>query len=148
MKSNFSLWLSGIVRGLTIAVVFFFGTLFVLNYIEQVTPDSVRVRNIKSVMAALEQYYAANGAYPVLSVPDSPLPALSGALVGGGYISSIPADPAPSSEQTRYVSFDGKAFGLRVYVEKSGGLCIVEVRTFDTGWWSPQPDQKLRTCWL
>jgi hypothetical protein len=77
MKSNIGLWLFRIVSGLTIVIVFFFGTLFLLNYLNPLTPDSVRVKNVKSVMAALEKYYAANGAYPVLPVPDSLLPELS-----------------------------------------------------------------------
>ena len=118
-----------------------------LDYFNRLTPDSVRANNVKSVMAALEKYYAANGAYPVLPIPDSPLPELSGPLAGGGYISSVPVDPPPLSQQTHYLSYDGNNYGLWVYFEKSGP-CIVEVRISGTGWWGPKPNQKLPPCQL
>src|SRR4051812_20869030 len=100
--------------GLAIVVVFFFGTLFALDYMGWGSPDSIRASNAKAIMEALQKYRTAKGAYPVLPVPDSPFSELAGPLVGGGYISAIPTDP-PGSQKPHYVSYDGKAYGLWLF---------------------------------
>jgi hypothetical protein len=147
MKSRWLLWVVG---GLATALAFFFGTLFFLDYGNDVrspdatrianAPDATRIANAKLVIAALKKYRAEKGAYPVLKVPDSRIKELTGSLVSGGYIASIPDDP-PDAEPTHYVSYNGKAFGL--WVQQKSGPCIVEFDESNTGWWGQPPACKL-----
>jgi hypothetical protein len=99
------------VGALAIVLVSFLATLYVLDSLD---PDVIKKKNASAIITALERYYAANGAYPILSVRDSAVSELVGPLVGGGYISAIPTD-APGVEPTHYYSPDGKAFGLLLH---------------------------------
>jgi hypothetical protein len=125
------------IGGSAVIACFFFGTLFALDFMDRRSRDTARIDTVKSVMAALEKYRAARGAYPVLPVPDIAITQLSGPLVGGGYLTTIPNDP-PGADQTRYVSLDGTAFGLRIALERSG-VCRLAVGGPGTGWWGNPP---------
>ena len=61
-----------IAGAITIVVVSFFVTLRVLEYVGfAATADELRASNAKQIMAALEKYRAAKGAYPVLPDKDT-----------------------------------------------------------------------------
>ena len=124
-------YLLRLVGALAIVTLFFFGTLFVLDH-TGLQPESTGIANAWTIAAALERYRADKGAYPVLPVLDSPVTELSGSLVAGGYLSDIPTLPT-GAEQIRYVSVDGRAFGLRVVL--SSGPCIIEIGISKSGWW-------------
>jgi hypothetical protein len=122
-----------LVGALAIVATFFFGTLFALDFIERRSRDLVRIETARSVMNALEKYRQARGAYPVLlPALDGNLSELSAALIGGGYLSAIPQPPG--AFPTRYMSPDGKVYGLWVRRERNGD-CIIEVGVSKTGWW-------------
>jgi hypothetical protein len=120
--------------GVVIVALFFFGTLFALDFFDRRSRDAARIETAKSIMPALEKYRAAKGAYPVLPVPDSLIKELSGPLVTGGYLGAMPS----GLDQTRYASFDGKSFGLWIYLERSGP-CKIVVNAPSTGWWGDLP---------
>lgn len=87
-------------------------------------------------MGALERYYAAKGAYPVLPARDGYVPELAAALVSGGFISQIPSD-APGPEPTRYYSNDGKSFGLLLHFPTLFP-CKITMRDPGKDWWGPE----------
>jgi hypothetical protein len=118
---------------IAIMLVFFFGTLYWLDWLD---PDVARKKNANALIAALERYYAANGAYPILPVRDSLISELAGPLVRDGYIPAIPSD-APGVEPTHYYSFDGKAFGLWLHF-KASLPCKIAVRDQGKDWWGGQ----------
>jgi hypothetical protein len=118
-----------------IIAIFFFGTLFVLDYTDS-QPESAGIANARILVAALEKYRADKGDYPVLPAYESSVTELLSPLVKGGYLSTIPTTPA-GEEQIRYVSVDGKAFGLRVVVGKAP--CIIEKGISKSGWWGVPP---------
>jgi hypothetical protein len=97
---------------LAIIATFFLGTLFSLDFMDRRSRDSLRANHARSIMAALEKYHATHGAYPILPVPGSNTTELQVPLVGGWYLRAIPRDPLGAETQSRYVSFDGKAYGL------------------------------------
>jgi hypothetical protein len=124
-----------LVGALAIVTLFFFGTLFVLDHTDS-QPEPSGIANARTIAAALEKYRADKGAYPVLPVLDSPVTELFSSLVNGRYLSNIPTASA-GGEQIRYVSVDGRAFGLRVVL--SNGPCIIEVGISKSGWWGNPP---------
>jgi hypothetical protein len=122
-----------LVGALAIVAISFFGTLFALDFLERRSRDLVRIETAKAVMSALEKYRQARGAYPVLlPALDGNLSELSPPLIGGGYLSAIPQPPG--AFPTRYMSPDGKVYGLWVRGERNGD-CIIEVGISKTGWW-------------
>ncbi len=125
-----------IAGAITIVVVSFFVTLTILDYSPPLTPDQVRASNAKQIMAAVEKYRAAKGAYPVLPAVDSVAFELRKPLVEGNFIAAVPTDPS-DAEATRYVSVDGKSFGLKVIQNKTS--CLIEVRAYKSGWWGQPP---------
>jgi hypothetical protein len=124
-----------IVGGSAIVAAFFFLTLFLLDRYE--VPDPL-AQEAKSLKTALNEYRAAKGAYPIL--PDSPTVDLKKELVRGGYLRP---DSSPEPDATaRYVSFDGKSYGLWFHIDRTvsnplGTPCVIEVGTdgAKTGWW-------------
>jgi hypothetical protein len=126
-----------VIGAFAVVAASFFGTLFVMNMLDKEARDSTRIDTVKAVMAALEKYRTAKGAYPILPKLDGLLPELSGALVGGGFIGAVSADP-PGAPQSHYISPDGKMYGLFVRLEKTGD-CRVEVGVSNTGWWGNLP---------
>jgi hypothetical protein len=123
--------------GLAIVAVSFFGTMFLLDFMDRRSRDALRIETAKSIMAALAKYRASKGAYPLLTPLDSPMVGLANSLVGNGYLTAIPPNPI-GSDPSRYVSVDGTAYGLLIYLEGSGA-CRVEVGASKTGWWGQPP---------
>jgi hypothetical protein len=134
------------IGGLAIVALFFFATLFVLQYLDPGARDRIRAEHIKSLRAALESYRSARGSYPIY--PDNPVDDLKKDLVDGGFLTAIPADPlrgSPGGQQYRYVS-DGRRYGMLIKLEAgsskipSGGLCLTGVETKGSGMWREPPD--------
>ena len=83
----------------------------------------------KLLMMGLEKYRSAKGAYPVLV--DKPTMSLKSNLVDGCFLKEIPPDTM--DQQMRYVSPDGKSYGI--LSQKNGKRCLIEVGVRNTGWW-------------
>lgn len=142
-------WLLWTVGGMAVVVSFFFGTLFVLDNIEYKslkTGDDLRAEHARLIMTALEKYRSARGTYPVFPPPhDVPAADLKNELVKAGYLRRIPEDPL-WPENPRYVSYNGKIYGLlfRLEVAKGNipatGQCLTGVGTSGNIWWGPPPN--------
>ena len=89
------------------------------------TRDSQRVADLKKVQSALELYYADNRKYPVGSNGVRISLALS-SLVSGGYIPSLPTDPAPSASA-------GYCSGYRNYYYGSSGTSYALAAVMEVG---------------
>jgi hypothetical protein len=138
-----------IVGGFGIIAIFFLGTLFLLDYMDTKDPgsrDRLRAEHAKSIMAALEKYRGARGAYPLFPPQyDVALADLKTALVEGGYLRSIPADPLSPDKPYRYISYDGTVYGLLFRLELAhqnipAGQCLIGVGTAASGWWKQPPN--------
>jgi hypothetical protein len=138
-----------ILGGVAIVAGSFFGTLFILNRMDALEyPDSIRSDHAKMIKAALEKYRSARGAYPS-PFTGNPLSDLKPFLVDTGYLRAIPEDPDPATaatKQYRYVSDDGKVFGILLPLKfaagkvPAGGNCVTGVGSSGRGWWSSAPD--------
>jgi hypothetical protein len=139
-----------IIGGIGVVAVSFFATLFVLDYKESVPTDPngrdlLRAEHARSIEAALEKYRSARKTYPVFPSADVLLSDLKKALVDGGYLNTIPADPLWRDKPYRYVSYNGSSYGLLFHVELAkanipkGGQCLIEVGASATGWWGQPP---------
>ena len=104
-----------------------------------------RVRDARVLMSLLDDYHTAKGAnpalYPVLQKYDVPVAAVTEVLANSSVVfgSRVKfSDPDPAA---RYVSVDGKSYGLRYHFKKPGlpAMCIVEVGARNTGWWGQPP---------
>jgi hypothetical protein len=94
------------------------------------SPDQIRAGTAKLVMAALEKYRTAKGAYPRLT--NNPLTDLKPALVEGGFLSDIPRD-LTDAQPMRYISNNGTSYGI--LSTKNRQPCLIEVGISNTGWW-------------
>jgi hypothetical protein len=94
------------------------------------SPDQVRAGTAKLLMAALERYRSAKGAYPVFS--NNLVTDLKPALVDGGFLNAIPRDPT-DAQPMRYVSTTGTSYGI--LSTKNSQPCLIEVGINNTGWW-------------
>lgn len=112
--------------GLLIMVLFFVGTLFVIDHYapdfnDPNTRNRLRGKHAEQLMNALEGYRKARGAYPLL--PDNEVDDLKRFLVEGGYLAAIPSDPLRQTrgKQYRYGTPDGIAYGLLFHIESADG---------------------------
>lgn len=136
-----------VVGSLAIVLGSFFGTLFILDQKAELPyPDSVRELHAMIIKAALEKYRSTHGAYPSPFTGNS-LSDLKPFLVDTGYLKAIPEDPEPATgdKQYRYVSDDGKVFGLLLPLKFAAGKvpagsCVTGVGSSGRGWWSNAPD--------
>jgi hypothetical protein len=94
------------------------------------SPDQQRAGTAKSLMAALEKYRSAKGAYPVF--PNNRITDLKPALVDGGFLSAIPPDLS-DAQPMRYISNTGTSYGI--LSTKNRQPCLIEVGISNTGWW-------------
>jgi hypothetical protein len=128
--------ISNIVGGIAIVATSFFGTLFLLDRYKNQDPLA---REANSLRAALKEYRAAKGAYPI--VPDGLIVDLKKELVLGGYLR--PGSHPEPDTGGHYVSFDGKSYGLLFYIDRTssdGTPCVIEVDTTGpTEWWGRPP---------
>jgi hypothetical protein len=133
--------------GLAIIAIFFFGTLFALDFYSPARANNlVREQHIKLLSDALEKYHQARGSYPLLA--EGPVDDLKGELVGGGFIATIPSDPARSSKGPQYRYAGGaNTYGLLVTLESQPFLigartaltCTVGVHIHGSGAWGDPP---------
>jgi hypothetical protein len=94
------------------------------------SPDQVRARTAKLLMAALDKYRSAKGAYPLLG--NNRLTDLRPTLVDGGFLTEIPPD-LTDAQPMRYISTTGTSYGI--LSTKNRQPCLIEVGIKDTGWW-------------
>ena len=99
---------------------------------EPTTPDELRAHTAKLMMAALEKYRGARGAYPLLD--DNRLTDLKPTLVDGGFLKEIPPHDFPGAQPMRYISKTGTSYGI--LSAKNGRPCLVEVGASNTEWWA------------
>jgi hypothetical protein len=120
--------------GLAMIAILFFGTLFVLQYFGS---RMAFADEAESLMTALQDYRREFGAYPVRPVPDISTIEAKQVLAKAGH-------PARNSDledpDARYVSFDGKSYGLLFHLGPRYNYlpvnsCIIEVDVTNTGWW-------------
>jgi hypothetical protein len=129
-----------------IVLVFFFGTIFVLDYNDRRVRDRTRAEHADLLKGALEKYHKAHGTYPLLS--DNAVDDLKGFLVDPGYLRVIPSDPLRpvTGYQYRYVSNGQQLYGILFKTElgtesaKFGKQCITGVNTAGSGIWAQPPD--------
>jgi hypothetical protein len=93
------------------------------------SPDQMRAGTAKLLMAALEKYRSAKGAYPVLG--NNRLADLKPTLVDGGFLNQIPPD-LTDAQPMRYISA-GTSYGI--LSTKNRQPCLIEVGINNTGWW-------------
>ena len=94
------------------------------------SPDQIRAGTAKLLMAALEKYRTAKGAYPRFI--NNPITDLKPALVEGGFLSDIPRD-LTDAQPMRYISNSGTSYGI--LSTKNRQPCLIEVGINNTGWW-------------
>jgi hypothetical protein len=124
--------LSRTLGALAIVLVFFFGTLFILNRYAPIDPIAQDTRNLRN---ALQAYRSDHLLYPIIPGA-SPIADVKRQLTAGGYFHGS----ADSDKDARYISLDGKSYGLLLYINRNandpqGTQCIVEVDIQATGWW-------------
>jgi hypothetical protein len=124
-------------------VVFLFGSWFLSNYFRALPPDSALDRETRAIVTALRVYRIARGAYPVLPVVDSLTIDLKKQMARDGFLGPQFQDIAGPDKEARYVSYDGKVYGLLFHEPGTGenpsGKCFIEVGTSGTGWWGQPP---------
>ena len=133
--------------GIAVIAVFFFGTLYVLDYLEPGrNRDAIRADHARSLKAALQRYRASRGNYP-FPFPGNPLTDLKKELVDGGFLPAIPQDPlwGLKDNSYQYVSSGGQTYGMLFHLEHAtgpvaaGGACVTGFGTAGTGWWGQPP---------
>lgn len=95
-------------------------------------PDQMRANTAKLLMAALEKYRSAKGAYPLL--PNNRITDLKPTLVDGGFLKEIPPDDIPGAQPMRYISNTGTSYGI--LSAENGKQCMIEVGVSNSGWWA------------
>jgi hypothetical protein len=131
-------YLVKVLGGLAIVLIFFFGTLFVLDYFPGWSAYAPLRTEAKAIMRALQDYRAARGSYPVLSVPDNLMPEIKKYLASSGY--PVSGDTEGTDKDARYFSSDGKSYGLLFHINRSdkkplGDQCMIEVDIRQSGLW-------------
>jgi hypothetical protein len=126
------------IGGAAIALLFFFGTFFALDYGMPRWRNHIRAEDMSSIKSALAIYYKAHARYP--GPADIPASHLKVFLVDEGFLADIPRDPIKGAPEYQYVS-DGKTFyGLVVRLEKfrapwgstKEGRCLTGIGTETT----------------
>jgi O-antigen ligase len=113
---------SKILGGFAIPAVLLLAGLLSWNYFQTPPVDTPMAREARSIMAALQKYHAARGAYPIL---ESPLVELKQELARGGYLGPESDDFSGADNAALYVSVNGKSYDLLFTVDRS--RCIIEV---------------------
>jgi hypothetical protein len=125
-----------IIRAFSIGLFFYYAILLIIYYVhetysanQQIPIPQALVSEKYSLMIALREYRKEHKAYPLL--PDNPIGDVKKQLVSGGYLA-----PGPDAdEDARYVSLDGKSYGLMFHNPRGGTPCLVEVDVKGTRWW-------------
>jgi hypothetical protein len=134
-----------VLSGVVVVMFFYSSTILFFYHFEGRSAYSTQLTEIRSIMAALDDYSAAHGSYPVLPVPDSPISALKKELADNGRspvklnLSGLQLDP-----DARYFSADGKSYGLLFHLDGIGKErhqeCLIERNARELGWWGQPPE--------
>jgi hypothetical protein len=104
---------------------------------------AAQLRDLISIMGALQDYRTVTGAYPVLPVPDSRTIDLKRMLANSQIPRRSSIDLSEPDEESRYVSFDGKSYGLLFHFSRADAgqpdTCMIEFNARDTDWWGQPP---------
>jgi O-antigen ligase len=135
---------SKVLGGAALLVAFASAILVSLNYLWVRRVDSPLAREARSLMAALQAYHTAHGTYPILPEEGSPLIDLKTELAKDGYLSPESAGSSGIDNDARYVTINGKSYGLVFYIDRtderpSGTRCVVEVGRSYIGWGERPP---------
>jgi O-antigen ligase len=124
-------------------LVLLFAAWFLSNYFRTRPAETALDRETRSIVTALREYRLARGAYPVLPLADSPMIDLKKELAKGGYFRADAGGFSGPDQEARYVSFDGKVYGLLFHEDRTddnpSGKCFMEVGVSGTGWWGRPP---------
>lgn len=126
-----------ILSALAIVISSFFGTLYLFDRYDILTPDPVAAE-ATALREALGKYRLERNSYPTF--PDNPVSDLKQQLASSGVADKIPV----GDKDARYVSLDGKSYGMLFHVNRtaanpSGKPCLIEHNTKGTSWWSRPP---------
>jgi O-antigen ligase len=135
---------SKVLGSVALLVAFASAILVSLNYFWVRRVDTPLAREARSLVAALEAYHTAHGTYPILPEQGSPIIDLKRELAKGGYLSPESAGSPAADNQARYVTINGKSYGLVFHVDRtaerpSGTRCVVEVGRSYIGWGERPP---------
>jgi O-antigen ligase len=105
------------------------GVVFFLNTSRAPEANPALAQEINTIEAALNQYHASRGAYPVATTP---LVDLKRELSRDGFLSSQSTDVSAVDKDALYWSINGKSFGLRFQINRTadnpaGSECVVQV---------------------
>jgi O-antigen ligase len=105
------------------------GVVFFFNYSRTPQADPALVQEAHSINAALEEYRAARGAYPVST---GPLVDLKNELSRDGFLRPQSGGFPTVDKEARYWSLNGKSYGLMFHIDRTadnpaGTECVVQV---------------------
>jgi len=105
------------------------GVVFFLNYWRTPAADPVLAQDINAMKAALSDYHASRGTYPVATIP---LVDMKSKLSRDGFLRSPSTDFSAVDKDALYWSVNGKSYGLRFQVNRTadnpaGTECVVQV---------------------
>jgi O-antigen ligase len=133
---------TNLLAGFALLAMLLSGAWFFWNARQASQADSAIAGDARSIMAGLEQYRGAHGAYPIVSLPDSLIVDLRNELAKDGYLGAEADGFSAVDKEARYAS-NGKHYGLLFHVDRTAdnpaGLCIVEVGRYASGWWGQPP---------
>jgi hypothetical protein len=125
------------VVGAAIAVLAFY---FAYLSLHKSPAHQPQFEKLRTLVRQLEQHRDAKGGYP--QAPDGvPIGELEKALADSGVAFRTSMDFANTDPDARYLSIDGDSYGILFHFHRANasGTCIVEMRTFWTGWWGQPP---------
>jgi hypothetical protein len=125
-----------ILGALAIVISSFFGTLYLFDRFDILTPDPVAAE-ATALREALGRYRLDRNSYPTFA--NNPVSHLKEQLVNAGQPRIPDAD-----KDARYVSLDGKSYGMLFHINRtpdkpSGTPCLIEHNTKGNQWWSRPP---------
>ena len=121
---------SRVVAGVALVAALLCGAVFFLTYWRAPQPaDPVLAQDIHSINAALNEYHASRGAYPVATIP---LVDLKNQLSRDGFLRPPSTDFSAVNKDALYWSVNGKSYGLRFQIDRTaenpaGTECVVQV---------------------
>jgi O-antigen ligase len=105
------------------------GVVFFMNSLRTPAADPALAQEINAMKAALSDYHASRGAYPIATVP---LVDMKRELSRDGFLRSQSTDFSAVERDALYWSVNGKSYGLRFQVNRTadnpdGTECVVQV---------------------
>jgi hypothetical protein len=126
-----------------VVMAFYFGFALLVNHLEGRSANTAQIQNTTLLMRALQDYRKAQGSYPVLTAPDSPMIELAMVLAKSQIALRPTFDLLELDKNSRYVSYDGNSYGLLLSFNRADNgepvTCRIEVDARQTGWWGHPP---------